>query len=152
MNHSLRSGADVARLLAADIGKRLTQRTIRTLQGMKEPLLSGPDSGLATVWDEICAQVQFEQSYYWELYDATAHQCVAGLVAELKEYEQFALWLQSEAGWSWEWDLEHGQTNESDRPEFLLDDVIDYVVSDFIYKAAGQWQNRRIRTYIDRQW
>jgi hypothetical protein len=31
--------------------------------------LSGDDSELKTTWDEICAQVQYEHSIFWETYD-----------------------------------------------------------------------------------
>jgi hypothetical protein len=49
--------------------KRICRRTIRHFQAIKAEL-SGDDSGLATVWDEICVQFQDESSILWEFYDA----------------------------------------------------------------------------------
>lgn len=37
----------------------------------KELLTSGNDSGLKNVWEEVCVQVQGEQSYYWDAYLVT---------------------------------------------------------------------------------
>ena len=76
MSRSL-SDAAVVRELAEQICRRLTRRMIATLQKMNNGLLSGDDSGLKNAWDEICAQLQFEESFSWDVYDET----VRGLAA-----------------------------------------------------------------------
>ena len=55
--------------LASEIGKRITRKTIRDLQKMGEEFMSSGDSGLENVWDEICVQVQYDKSMFWDLYD-----------------------------------------------------------------------------------
>jgi len=70
MSRSL-SDAAVVRELAEQICRRLTRRMIATLQKMNNGLLSGDDSGLKNAWDEICAQLQFEESFSWDVYDET---------------------------------------------------------------------------------
>ncbi len=150
MSRVLRCAEDVAQLLAQDIGERLVRRTILALQGMTESLLSGPDSGLTNVWDEICVQVQFDHSLYWDLYDAMVYQTVDAYVAELKDYERFALWLQTYAGESWV--IQFEDEPDGAEPDVILDDLVAYIVATYVYGAAANWQNERIRTYLDRQY
>ena len=48
--------------LAEHVAHGLTRRVIAVLQGMTDHLNSGEDSRLKSVWDEICVQVQGEES------------------------------------------------------------------------------------------
>jgi len=52
---------------ALELKATCTQAVIAILQTMDGEMLSG-DSGLANVWEEICAQVQSEQSFDWPVY------------------------------------------------------------------------------------
>jgi len=53
--------------IARDLGHALTQRLvvgcIRDLQSIKDCLLSGDDSPLRSIWEEICVQQQGELSF-----------------------------------------------------------------------------------------
>jgi hypothetical protein len=94
MSRSL-SDAAVVRELAEQICRRLTRRMIATLQKMNNGLLSGDDSGLKNAWDEICAQLKFEESFSWDVYDET----VRGLAAS--DIERLLPYVYSEAcNWS----------------------------------------------------
>lgn len=42
----------------------------------KDYLLSGSDSPLKNVWEEICVQVQTEYSYHWSAYESTIENCI----------------------------------------------------------------------------
>lgn len=75
--------AEVARLAA----RRITRKVIADLQRM-ELTLSGDDSELKTTWDEICAQVQYEQSFAWDAYDETVKTLVGGYVSDLPTHER----------------------------------------------------------------
>ncbi|MEZ4799165.1 MAG: hypothetical protein R2809_05155 [Flavobacteriales bacterium] len=62
------------KLILSDYRKKLTliaEDTIKELFSMndKAMLLSGEDSGLRNVWEEICVQVQGENSYFIQQYD-----------------------------------------------------------------------------------
>ena len=104
------SEEEIVEKLAAEIGKRITRKTIRNLQEMGEGnILSGEDSGLENVWDEICVQVQYERSFSWEGYDETVRVCVAHYVSELKYHEQLALWFQTEDAQYWKYEDEEEQ-------------------------------------------
>ena len=76
---------------------------MRFLQRMTEGMMSGPDSGLMTVWDEVCVQVQDQQSTAWDAYDETVRQLVWSLLKSCSRLELEALWLQTDSGEDWWW-------------------------------------------------
>lgn len=51
----------------------ISDRVIADLHKLRDKafLLSGDDSGLRSVWEEICAHVQGEESMYWDAYENT---------------------------------------------------------------------------------
>jgi hypothetical protein len=51
--------------------KKIVQRVIINLKKLKgnDLLLSGNDSVLMNVWEEICVQTQNEESFHWNLYE-----------------------------------------------------------------------------------
>ena len=52
----------IVRRLAEQVCQRITRRVIRSLRELVDGLQSGDDSGLTNAWEEICVQVQGEQS------------------------------------------------------------------------------------------
>lgn len=126
--------------------ERLARKVIVHLQGMKSSLLSGDDSGLQSTWEEICVQVQYEQSIFWDAYDSTARSVVLDLVGQLPAHEREAIWLQTEPGSDWT------DKDEDERDPYPVydGDVADHVLTDWIYDEAGRWTNARIRKYLDR--
>ncbi len=97
------------------------------------------------VWDEICVQVQFEQSFYWDAYEQTVWQLAAAFVEELPAHEREAIWLQTPEGD--DWDCE----DESEREPYPVnnDDIVKYLLHENLYYEAGKWSNDRIREYLD---
>jgi hypothetical protein len=77
------SESGVVSALASAAYDRLTQSIIRNRQRLTSGELSGDDSGLRNVWDEICVQIQYDQSVYWDAYDETTRSVVAAHVASL---------------------------------------------------------------------
>ncbi len=43
---------------------------------MRDCLLSGDDTDLVSVWEEICIQVQGQESFDWDAYDYTVYDIV----------------------------------------------------------------------------
>jgi hypothetical protein len=91
--------------LVARIGDRALEtavrRTIRKLQALKDPILSGDDSGLTNAWDEFCAQVQFEESHYWPVYVHTAKAVLTRHIETLPVLDVSAAWLRTDPGFDW---------------------------------------------------
>jgi hypothetical protein len=136
--------SQIARALAEDSARRVTRKVTTGLQRMTHTL-SGDDSVLETVWDEICVQIQFEDSFAWDAYDQSVRALVGGIAADLSTHERAALWLQTDAGF--DWNCEDAEYREP-KP-FINDDIVDFLVRDHVYIAAGRWSNRRIRAYLD---
>ncbi len=131
--------------VAHEASRRITRKVIADLQRMKI-VLSGDDSELKTTWDELCAQVQYEESFHWDVYDETVRATIGGLVDELPKHEREALWLQTDAGH--DWDCEEPQDRE--RYPVCNDDIVDYLAHEYVYREAGRWSNKHIRAFIER--
>jgi len=108
--------------------------------------LSGEDSELANPWDEICAQVQHEESIFWDVYQETMQLIVALEVQALQPFERAAIWLQTPQGEDWSCD-----DDESRESYPICDaDIVAYIKSDYVLSEADRWSNSRIRAYINR--
>jgi hypothetical protein len=134
--------------MADAAAQKISRRVIVTLQRMKEPLLSGDDTELANVWDEVCAQVQGEESIYWDAYENTITQIIANEARELPEFVKQALWLQTDPGFDWAWDAENEE--EPGVPPFSDEEIIDYILREYVLKKAEEWSNPRIRLHLER--
>lgn len=144
MNDSLSETAIVC-AVAEDAALCITRKVINELQRMKYTL-SGDDSELKTTWDEICAQIQYEKSIFWNVYDDTVRGCLAGYVEELPAHEREALWLQTEEGIDWAF-----EESEDREPYPVYDnDIIEYLAREYIYTKAEEWTNARIRAFLER--
>jgi hypothetical protein len=51
--------------------KKISANIIKYLRKMTDGLQSGDDSGLKTIWDELCVQAQVEYSVMWDAYEET---------------------------------------------------------------------------------
>jgi hypothetical protein len=140
------SESAVIRAFAEEICQRLTRKMIDRLQKMTDALHSGDGSGLENTWDEICVQIQSEQSIYWDAYDSTVRQMVEAEVEKLSSHEREAIWLQTPEADRWEFDEESGRAPYP----VCNDDIVEYLVKERIYHEAGRWNNQRIREYLDR--
>jgi hypothetical protein len=129
-----------------DIADRISKKTIAALQKTTDTL-SGEDSELINVWDEICSQVQFENSTYWDAYQNTTTSIVLGYVGKLKKHEKMVVWFQTEEGMGWLCDDENVDKKD---PPMSDDDIAEYIVREYVFKVAGTWSNKRIRAFIDR--
>lgn len=140
------SESRIVRDLAEGVCQRITRRVIRLLQEMTDIQLLGDDSVLRNVWDEVCAQIQFEESIYWDAYEHTITSLVAGEFDKLTSFEREAVWLRSPQGEDWRWKEE-----EEREPSPVIDSqAIDHIVREFVYAEAGRWSNPQIRQYLDR--
>ncbi len=125
--------------------RRVARKVISDLRRMHDTL-SGEDSELKTTWDEICVQVQLEESIYWEAYEQTVRALVHGYVSELLAHEREAIWLQTPAGRDWVYE------DPDNRETYPVDDdeVAEFIMDEDIYVEARRWSNARIREFIAR--
>jgi len=132
------------RALAKAAAKRITRRFIRAMQEFKDFKLSGDDSELSNIWDEICAQVQFQEFDSWAAYVESSHATLGGLITDLSDHKKQALWLQSEAGWDWDYDTRDANAI----CPICEEEILEYVWNEYVIPEAGRWSNARIRAYL----
>ena len=108
--------------------------------------LSGDHSGLSTCWEEICVQVQYEESIDWDTYVETVKPFVEVEVEDMPPWHREAVWLQTDANDEWEGDDE--QTREP--YPVCNSDIVDYLLNNYVWPEAGRWSNERITRYLDR--
>ena len=137
------SQSAIVREFARRAALRITRQAIAVLQGQPADL-SG-DRGLKSVWDELCVQVQDDFSIYWDEYQEHLELLVFSYVTDLPTHERNAIWLQTQAGDDWD------SEDAEDRDPFPVDndDVVNFLIHDFLLAQAGEWTNVRIRTYLE---
>lgn len=86
--------------LADTAAKAIASRVAASLQEITETL-SGDDSGLTNAWEEVCVQVQGEESVDWETFREIMSDFVMEELAALPRRDRVALWLQTDDGSSW---------------------------------------------------
>jgi len=145
--NSMKTDENLVKKFAQEIAERVSRKIVLTLQKITSTL-SGDDSELNNAWDEICVQVQHEDSFFWDAYDETVRSVSASFIEKLQTHEQLALWFQTDQGW--DWNCDHGDDSDV-QPPVLVDDIVEYVVQEYVYSKADTWTNERIRTYLKRE-
>ena len=136
--------ATVVADLAAQLTDGVAGKAIRGLQRRRgQNLPSGAQGGLKSVWDEVCVQVQGQESSISHAHVATLRGLIAGDVKKLTTPELQALWLQTHRGEDWWVDLDESW----DGVPYEVDDIVDHVLDQVIAMAAG-WSNKRVAAYL----
>ena len=140
------SESTIVQELGESVCGRVKTEVIRTLEGM-DGGLSGDDSGLSSVWEEICVQVQDEESIFWDMYDRTVRETIQHVVEELPPFEREALWLLTDEGSDWEC------CDESDREPYpiCVSDIVQYIIENAIYEEARCSTNPNVLKYLRRK-
>lgn len=129
--------------------RRLSRKTIVYLQGIRAGLLSGEDSPLRNAWDEICIQVQHEESVVWFVYQETIEGFVRSRVQDLPLAVRQAIWLHTGSAEDWEKEAANREGTYREQTPAFEDDIVDYVVQGFVLSSAMDWTNHRIKAYLD---
>ena len=107
---------------------------------------SGDGSGLKNAWDEICVQVQYDESTSWDTYVDLMEGMAEGEIEELPAHQREAMWLQTSEGEDWE----DEPVEDRDAYPVWNRDIAKHLLENYLYVQAGAWKNIRIRTFIDR--
>jgi hypothetical protein len=136
---------DITCKFGEDVGKLCAKRVVKTLSTMNEPLLSGDDSGLENMWEEVCVQVQLQHSFYWDTYAEMMEGMVEHEVSKLKPHQLKAAWLCTEPGSEWRF------TDEEEREDPCADpeEVAHWVYTEHLMSMADNFKNDRIQEYLD---
>lgn len=151
--------ASVTHFFAEELRKKIVRKAIRELQKEKKSLLSGDDSGLLNVWDEICVQVQYEYSFYWDIYEDYMAQTVTSLAEKLSWYEIVAIAVNSKSIWddainsisnlneSFTYAMSPNKFQKEFPVSFFIDIVVAQVTEDLLCEA-GHYNNSRIEKFL----
>ncbi len=136
--------------LAEVVCKRIARQTRMALTKMTDCRLSGEDSPLKNSWEEICVQCQGEKSIFWSAYEDTIRSFVRMFVKKLQRFEIEAIWLQTDDVCDLTDEEFERQSSPEKRPAINESSVVDYIIQNHIYSLAGDWSNKRIREFIER--
>lgn len=120
---------------------------LERMKGQGGEMLSG-DSGLKSVWEEICVQVQGEQSFFWNFYVETMESLLAGCVELLDQDSRLALWTTTDAGWDYVYDHRDEDEGVEDVP--VLSDEIVAKLMESLLQAAADFENPRVTKFLER--
>ncbi len=129
-------------------------KVIRDLRKITEGMQSGDDSPLKNVWDEICVQMQTEESVMWEVYLDVISSLIKSELKPLSREILQSIWLQTNEGGDWESEIAD-QISEGELKEYDVtvacneDDIAEYILHEYILHAASDFTNKRIEKFID---
>lgn len=128
--------------LANDLLDRESKRIMRILIKQKDVRLSGDSSYLENLWDEICAQLQYGYSIYWDQYDDYLNNLCNEQFNTLTNVEReiLELYSTSEEWWDMMEEEEYVYSNETSPQSLLYDKVIS---------LSSNYSNIKIRRYGD---
>lgn len=89
--------AAIVKALTEAASRHVVRKTIRSLHRLR--ITHDDQSLLKTVWDDICVQVQQQESLQWDAYDITVRTFLRTALEPIPRHEQEALWLQTDPGW-----------------------------------------------------
>lgn len=131
---------ELSKQVAYDARRRVAERATRELRKMPAGL-SGDDSGLRTIWEEFCVQVQGEESFFWDFDVETVKLAIAGALVNVRRLEMIAMWLECEGAWHWLAENDEG----SALPGVFQPDVVDWVYESVWQLADGSRHPRVVR-------
>lgn len=138
----------IIRVFAETTCERISKKVIRQLQKMTDEMQSGEDSGLKNVWEEICVQVRFQQSIYWDLYVDVIETFIEGELETVDTNTKQAIWLQTDHGWDWAYDYAD-YDDEQQQPPFRDFDIVEHILQSYVLSEADNWTNKRIENYLE---
>lgn len=128
---------------ARELARKVCNKTIKDLRRTKVTL-SGGDTELENVWEEICVQLQNEESIYWDTYVITIKSMIDGIVDGLRDHEIATLWLLTDDADEW---LSKEPEDRGSIPAFQSD-IVEHLFDDYVCQAAENYSNSRIRDFL----
>ena len=122
--------------LYLDISNSILPGIVNQLQEMKDgALLSGEDSGMENVWEEICVQIQNEKSFEWPMYVITIEGIIEKELDKLPHsFKQVISYMS-------------GLNDEPDMTGYFPHHAIESIKDD-LFSVAMNYSNQRIEDYL----
>lgn len=141
----------IIREMAKDVCQSITKSVIKMLQKNEADLLG--DTGLKSMWEEVCLIVYEGDGEHYDSCIDTIDEMIA-MVLDKKKFTQWqltAIWLRTSGGIDWIYD-------ENDKVPGIFplicndQDIVIYIRDEYVWPAADNWTNKRIRRYVDNQY
>lgn len=133
---------------AEQLAGKLIQDAIEALQKMDSAEMLSGDSGLKNVWEEICVQVQGEQSFFWDTYVETMEGLLEGYAELLNPDARMALWAVTDQGWDYIAD-HHADDQGAAQAPVEMDAIVDMLRGKLL-AAAADFSNQRVERFLAR--
>jgi hypothetical protein len=140
---------EIISCLANKACEAISGKVIQALTIMTEGMQSGDDSCLKNLWEEICVQVQGQESVFWDFYLEIIESFILKELSRLDTAAMRAIWLQTGQGIDWRYDNED-ENGEQNVP-IASEEIVNYVMDSFVLSAAADQTNRRIEKYLERE-
>lgn len=140
---------------AAAVAEAVAKRVVTALMEITDTL-SEDESGLGNAWDEICVQVQGEESFFWDTYREVICSVTQGELNNLPYRDLAALWLQTDDGWNWQSDVEYEEQQvtksekslDTQRVPYVLDAITEYILQEHLLPIAQEYTNENVAAYL----
>ncbi|MDO5445702.1 MAG: hypothetical protein Q4F31_08790 [Eubacteriales bacterium] len=122
--------------LAADLSAKITDACIERLKSLSDSLLPDDEKVLENTWEEICVQVQSEESNFWEVYDDTVSEILCKELSKLPDYSIAALQFAedfNESDFAYEYDI----------------DELTAILKNAVYEKAGEYQSDSVSRFLE---
>jgi len=131
--------SNLFRKLICEYKEEAVQKVILELKSYNFSLLSGDDSPLINIWEEICVQVQGEESVDWFAYEDTIGNICAGLIEDLPNHQLSLLTHEIE--------LNEG-VEEFLSPSGIFPQGVSSFIKEGVLNRAKEYTNRNIERYL----
>jgi len=128
---------DLSRVHVKSIAQAVADKLIQLKD--KSFLLSGDDSGLKNCWEEICAQIQSERSYYWDVYILTINNFIEAELENLPEEVKILISY-----------VENVELEDEEVDSYIVNEtLIIKAIRNEIHSMAEDFKNRNIINFIE---
>lgn len=125
--------------LAEDTSKSVCGAVIAVLKGLESSHPSD-DSVLNNAWEDICVQMQSEQSPNWETtYEFTILQHITAEINKLPKATLEAIWLQTDQGLDWD---------ETGSPPVFDENIADYIMNHYVLPTAEEDESPNVQNSL----
>ena len=124
---------------------KLVAKVIDSLKRLGgDSLLSGDDSGLVNVWEEICVQVSGEETAFWDAYLTVIDDHIRGALSPMSKEARAVLWGMTDSGIDC---YAHYGAGEEQSPPIFDEDIIEMLRDKLLSRAADD-DSPRVERYL----
>jgi len=148
---------------AGKIAGTVVEYAVRRLKRMTDCRLPGDDPDLKNVWEEICVQVQGDESMSWHDYVELIESILIPAVDALDAIEQRIVWLATAGGQEWKPEVKAladdghdtagagsgnaGIAADLANPPVDAGEIVEYL-KEILLVEAEEFANENIRRYL----